>query len=148
MLSTYLNQDDVQSQIQDAKDSFGGLIGGSWLVGENWIINADNVDDLQEELGGQIVSFSDSDVTDLSDDDHMFNIGLVTSDEEFMPSDLAPAAELAKGYCSLLESGMDMENVMAIAVLDVGDPFSAEQLGIILGTGVVSYCDEFADEIE
>lgn len=28
-----------------------------WLVGENWILNAEDIDDVQQKLGGQIVSF-------------------------------------------------------------------------------------------
>lgn len=59
VLSTYLNQDAVQQRIADTKDSIFGQMGDDWLTGENWIINGENIEKLQEKMGGQVVSFSD-----------------------------------------------------------------------------------------
>lgn len=59
VLSTYLTHDAVQDRIAETKESLGGLLGGEWLTGENWIINTDNARELQEAMGGQIVSFED-----------------------------------------------------------------------------------------
>lgn len=60
VLSVYLNQQAVQDRIAETKDSIFGSSGAEWLAGENWIINAPNVKGLQSSLGGQIVSFPDS----------------------------------------------------------------------------------------
>lgn len=61
VLSTYLNHEAVQDRISDTKDSMFGAMGDDWLTGENWIINGDNIDELKQELGGQVVSFENDD---------------------------------------------------------------------------------------
>lgn len=61
VLSTYLNHDAVQDRIADTKDSIFGAMGDDWLTGENWIINGENIEELQRKLGGQVVSFKNDD---------------------------------------------------------------------------------------
>ncbi|MDN5895735.1 MAG: hypothetical protein L0H93_17135 [Nocardioides sp.] len=57
VLSTYLTHDAVQDRIAETKDSIFGEMGGEWLTGENWVINTDDVRDIQKKMGGTIVSF-------------------------------------------------------------------------------------------
>lgn len=57
VLSTYLSQSQLEDAIRNVKefnDRFD-TDGENWLVGENWIINADDVNELQKKLGGTIV---------------------------------------------------------------------------------------------
>lgn len=57
VLSVYLSRDAVERRVEATKGSIFGSIGGDWLVGENWIVNADDLTGIQEKLGGQVVSF-------------------------------------------------------------------------------------------
>lgn len=57
VLSVYLSKDAVERRIEATKSSIFGDSGNDWLVGDNWIINDDDVADLQPKLGGRIVSF-------------------------------------------------------------------------------------------
>lgn len=64
VVSTYLTKDAVQQRVADTKDSWVGQLGGSWLVGENWIINPGkgvDVEALRSKLGGTVVAFGESD---------------------------------------------------------------------------------------
>lgn len=60
VLSVYLSPEAVERRIEATKASMFAEIMGDWLVGENWIVHADDATDLQDELGGRIVSFSAS----------------------------------------------------------------------------------------
>ncbi|MFJ5861494.1 hypothetical protein ACIQCM_08720 [Pseudarthrobacter sp. NPDC092439] len=60
VLSVYLSSEAVERRIETTKGSIFGTVGGDWLVGENWIINADGTSDLKEKLGGRIVSFAEN----------------------------------------------------------------------------------------
>lgn len=60
VLSVYLSSEAVERRIEATKGSMFAEIMDDWLVGENWIIHADDATDLQGELGGRIVSFSSS----------------------------------------------------------------------------------------
>lgn len=57
VLSTYLSQTQVEDAIRGVKE-FNDKVDldpDDWLVGENWIINAPNVGELQKKMGGTIV---------------------------------------------------------------------------------------------
>jgi hypothetical protein len=60
VLSTYLSSQAAQDQVKTTKEALGDTIALHWLVGENWIINAPDVDDVKKKLGGTIVSSSGS----------------------------------------------------------------------------------------
>lgn len=57
VLSVYLSAEGVERRIEETKASIFGDSGNDWLVGENWIINTDDLGGLPEKLGGKIVSF-------------------------------------------------------------------------------------------
>lgn len=57
VLSVYLSKEAVERRVEETKGSIFGTVGGDWLVGENWIVNADELGPIKEKLGGQIVSF-------------------------------------------------------------------------------------------
>ena len=61
-ISLYLSRAAAEAQVQYNKDSVFGSIDSTWLVGENWIINASDqdVDTLHSKLGGDIVTFGDA----------------------------------------------------------------------------------------
>jgi len=57
VLSTYLSQSQLEEAIRGVKEFNDKLDLGSdeWLVGENWIINAKDVAELQKKMGGTVV---------------------------------------------------------------------------------------------
>lgn len=61
VISTYLSSSDISQLIQNNKKLNADLKstskGNSWLVGENWVINAPTAGKLREKLGGKVVSF-------------------------------------------------------------------------------------------
>ena len=57
VLSVYLSPEAVERRIETTKSSIFGDVGGDWLVGDNWIINTDNLGELPDKMGGRIVSF-------------------------------------------------------------------------------------------
>jgi len=60
VISTYVSSSDISQLIQTVKKLNADLKttgGNSWLVGENWVINSPTSTDIQEKLGGKIVSF-------------------------------------------------------------------------------------------
>jgi hypothetical protein len=60
VISTYVSSNDISQLIQTVKKLNADLKttgGNSWLVGENWVINSPTSTDMQEKLGGKIVSF-------------------------------------------------------------------------------------------
>lgn len=58
VIAIYPDHDAVLAQIDKVKGSgLSGLIGDSTrLIGENWMINAPDLEQIQKELGGEIVS--------------------------------------------------------------------------------------------
>lgn len=60
VISTYLSSSDISQVIQNVKKLNADLKltgGNSWLVGENWVINSPTSVEMQEKLGGKVVSF-------------------------------------------------------------------------------------------
>lgn len=60
VLSTYVSSGDISQLIQNVKklnEQFKSSGDNSWLVGENWVINSPSAADMQEKLGGKVVSF-------------------------------------------------------------------------------------------
>lgn len=59
VLSTYLSSSDITQLIQENKDIAEqyDIEFSSWLVGENWVINAPGAEELHEKLGGTVVSW-------------------------------------------------------------------------------------------
>lgn len=59
VLSTFLSSSTIDELIQNNKEIFADIDIDldPWLVGENWVINAPDVDELREKLGGTIVSW-------------------------------------------------------------------------------------------
>jgi hypothetical protein len=57
VLSVYLSSDAVERRIEATKSSIFGDSGNDWLVGENWIINTEDIGDLRDKMGGRVVSF-------------------------------------------------------------------------------------------
>lgn len=60
VISTYISGSDISELIQvnkklNAEIKSSG--GNSWLVGENWVINSPTAAQMQEKLGGKVVSF-------------------------------------------------------------------------------------------
>lgn len=60
VISTYISSSDISELIQvnkklNAEIKSSG--GNSWLVGENWVINSPTAAQMQEKLGGKVVSF-------------------------------------------------------------------------------------------
>lgn len=60
VIVVYANHDAVNDQIELLKNSgISGLIGDSErLVGENWMINAPDLEQIQKKMGGEIVSIT------------------------------------------------------------------------------------------
>lgn len=58
VLSVYLSSEAVERRIEATKGSIFGDIGNDWLVGENWIVNTEDVGGLADKMGGRVVSFS------------------------------------------------------------------------------------------
>lgn len=59
ILSTYLSPEAAQQRVADTKASPLGEMSKDWLVGGNWIINAEDLGPIKEKMGGTIVSFQD-----------------------------------------------------------------------------------------
>ncbi|TQJ35578.1 hypothetical protein [Arthrobacter sp. SLBN-122] len=60
VISTYVSSNDISQLIQTVKKLNADLKttgGNSWLVGANWVINSPVSANMQEKLGGKIVSF-------------------------------------------------------------------------------------------
>lgn len=61
VISTYLSSSDISQVIQNVKKLNADLkltgSSNSWLVGENWVINSPTSAEMQEKLGGKLVSF-------------------------------------------------------------------------------------------
>ena len=61
VISTYLSSSDISKLIQNNKDLYeelgSSLERSPWLVGENWVINAPEVVEVREHLGGTLVSW-------------------------------------------------------------------------------------------
>lgn len=61
VLSTYISSEDVSQLIQNNKKMNEELgytsQSNSWLVGENWVINAPDATQVRENLGGLVVTF-------------------------------------------------------------------------------------------
>ncbi|MGK3708925.1 hypothetical protein [Arthrobacter sp. IK3] len=59
VLSTFLSSSSIDQLIQNNKEMFADIDIelNSWLVGENWVINAPDAEDLREKLGGTVVSW-------------------------------------------------------------------------------------------
>lgn len=56
VIAVYENHADVQAQVELRQRVTGSLLGGEWLVGENWSVDAPDLEFLQAKLGGEIVN--------------------------------------------------------------------------------------------
>lgn len=60
VLSIYSNPEDLESQLNLAKGyDYDADESPEWLVGKNWVVNAGGLEELQEAMGGEIVSLTD-----------------------------------------------------------------------------------------
>lgn len=57
--SVYDDRRDRISQVTSAVDASGGENDAIWLMGMTWIIEAPDAEQLQEELGGKVIDFSE-----------------------------------------------------------------------------------------
>ncbi|MFC7847081.1 hypothetical protein ACFUTU_01245 [Arthrobacter sp. NPDC057388] len=60
VISTYISTADVSQVIQNVKalnEEIDFQSDDVWLTGQNWIINGPDAADMQEKLGGRLVSF-------------------------------------------------------------------------------------------
>ncbi|PNH86080.1 hypothetical protein CXZ05_02960 [Arthrobacter sp. AFG20] len=60
VISTYISTADVSQLIQNNKalnEELDFHSDGVWLTGQNWVINSPDAPDMQEKLGGRLVSF-------------------------------------------------------------------------------------------
>lgn len=144
VLSTYLSVDAVQKQVEAAKDAFAGFDSGTWLVGENWIINSPDINHIQGRLGGSKISWGDT--TELDTNEKLFRTYLLDDEEGFSDIDVRPTLEIAHKSCEIYDSG-DHADVLDYLIPQADRRYSATQLGAILGIGIDTLCPEHAGRI-
>jgi len=144
VLSTYLSEGAVQKQMESAKEALANLDSATWLVGENWVVNAPNIDQIQSQLGGSKISWGDT--TELGVNERLFRSYLLEDEEGFSESDVRPALEIAHKSCEVYDSG-EHSDVLDYLIPQADRRFSATQLGAILGIGVESLCPEHSGRI-
>lgn len=144
VLSTYLSEDAVQKQMESAKGAFANIDAGTWLVGENWIVNSPNIDQIQSQLGGNKISWGDT--TELDTNEQLFKSYLLEDDEGFSERDVRPAVEIAHEACEIYDRG-DHSDVLDYLIPQADERYSATQLGAILGIGIETLCPEHSGRI-
>lgn len=139
VLSTYLSAESTQKRVDESKEAFAGLDSSTWLVGENWIINAPNPESFQSKMGGQLISWGDT--TELDSNENNFKNQLLDDPEGFASYDFRPALEIGHEICEIYVDGVH-QDVLDYLVPMSGDEFSTTQLGAILGISLNSLCPE------
>lgn len=144
VLSTYLSSETVQKRVDESKTALQGMDSSTWLVGENWIINAPNPEGLQEKMGGQLISWGDT--TELDVYENQFKKWLLDDPASFASYDFRPALAIGHKVCEIYDTG-DHQDVLNYLSPLAGEDFNSEQLGAILGISVGTLCPEHGDEL-
>lgn len=139
VLSTYLSAEATQKRVDESKKAFGSLDSSTWLVGENWIVNAPNPESLQDELGGQLISWGDT--TELDFGENKFKNEILDDPQGFATYDVRPALEIGHKICDVYDSG-EHQDVLDYLIPIAEEDYSAEQLGAILAISLDSICPE------
>jgi len=62
---------------------------------------------------------------------------------EFGQDVVAPARTVARGFCTLLDSGVDYESAVLVTLsMALDNGITAEDLGVVLGAGTPEFCPE------
>lgn len=144
VLSTYLSADAVQDRVDASKEAFASSDSSTWLVGQNWIINAPNPEALQKKMGGQLISWGDT--TPLTTEERNFERYLLEDPEGFTSNDVRPALEIGQRICGIYDTG-DHQEVLDYLIPMAEDQYTATELGAILGITTSTLCLEHAGKI-